>query len=146
MSVSGRWRGWYAYEGRAGHHPMDMALTQAGERLTGGGMDDVGAFTIRGHCGTDGGVTWLKRYSTHGVDYEGRCEGRFIRGGWRMGSGRGTFCLWPDGSGPAEEESEAKPQEEPARAGQSLPSSSSRARGRSLSAGQWPRGRKTRSS
>lgn len=100
MELNGRWRGWYAYGSGGAHHPMELALTIKGAELRGAGMDDIGTFTVLGTWADDGArVTWLKSYPTHSVDYAGAYDGRFIRGGWRLGSGAGTFCLWPDGSG-----------------------------------------------
>ena len=101
MDLSGRWRGWYAYGAGGMHHPMELVLTLKGSDLTGAGMDDIGTFTIAGTA-AGGRVNWLKSYATHGVDYEGSFDGRFIRGGWRLGPGSGVFCLWPDGSGEVE--------------------------------------------
>lgn len=116
MSLSGRWRGWYAYGAGGQHHPMELLLTQRGESVSGAGQDDIGNFSIQGTGAEDGAVRWLKRYPTHAVDYDGVSDGRFIRGAWRLEEGSGTFCLWRDGSGPALAEAEpaAKPQALPA--------------------------------
>ena len=101
MDLNGRWRGWYAYGAGGMHHPMELALGLKGTALTGAGMDDICTFTIAGTA-EGGRVSWLKSYPTHGVEYEGSFDGRFIRGGWRLGLGSGVFCLWPDGSGELE--------------------------------------------
>lgn len=111
MNIDGRWRGWYAYSDAGLHHPMELGLSQNGERVSGAGSDDIGTFTIKGLCAEDGALSWLKCYPTHGVDYEGRCQGRFIRGRWRLASATGTFCLWPDGSKPGAVE--VKSEQEP---------------------------------
>ena len=112
MNIDGRWRGWYAYAGNGLHHPMELRLSQKADRVTGAGSDDIGQFTVRGRCADDGNLSWLKSYLTHSVDYEGRCQGRFIRGAWRLAGATGTFCLWPDGSKPGAVEAKAqkKPQ------------------------------------
>ncbi|TPW19492.1 MAG: hypothetical protein FD126_2634 [Elusimicrobia bacterium] len=88
---------------------MELLLTQRGESLAGAGQDDIGNFTVKGTCGEGGAVSWLKRYPTHAVDYDGNSDGKFIRGAWRLPGGSGTFCLWRDGSEPARAEAEAKP-------------------------------------
>jgi hypothetical protein len=117
MSLSGRWRGGYAYGTGGQHHPMELLLTQRGASLSGAGQDDIGNFSVKGTGGEDGAVRWVKSYPTHAVDYDGQSNGEFIRGAWRLMTGSGTFCLWGDGSGPAlaEAKPEAKPQALPRR-------------------------------
>ena len=117
MSLSGRWRGWYAYGTGGPHHPMELLLTQRGESVSGAGQDDIGNFTVQGTGAEDGAVRWLKRYSTHAVDYDGHSDGKFIRGAWRLEGGAGTFCLWRDGgeSARAEAKPEAMVQSKPRR-------------------------------
>lgn len=103
---SGPWTGFYTYRNPQDRHRMDLALTFAHGRLTGGGTDDVGPFTIRG--GYDPGsleVTWVKAYATHTVDYRGWREGKGIWGRWTIGAfASGGFMIWPQGQGATEAE------------------------------------------
>lgn len=93
---------------------MELGLREAASSLSGGGMDDVGRFSIAGSR-TAARVTWIKRYATHAVDYSGDFDGHFIRGTWRLEDGfTGSFCLWPDGADAGvhavEEKSDARPE------------------------------------
>jgi hypothetical protein len=90
---------------------MELALSVRGQLLSGGGMDDVGTFSIHGSF--DEGTTnffWTKRYAAHSVYYKGAYDGKFLKGRWLLEGGQGTFCLWPDGAGEKGRMSKAKPE------------------------------------
>lgn len=98
----GRWRGWYVYAVPGPRHSMELALEVRGALHSGGGMDDVGTFTIHGSYDAAARICfWTKRYATHSVYYKGTFDGGFIRGVWKMPGDAGSFCLWPDASGSA---------------------------------------------
>lgn len=120
---SGAWRGYYT-QGRRQHGVCEFHLAfEADGRVAGEGVDDIGAYTIRGRHG-DGRVAFSKRYCKgsrtaagqlspenqgHAVEYRGAAartlaEGRpslsgGVRGSWAirhaLGDLDGAWHLWP---------------------------------------------------
>ena len=98
---SGEWEGFYAYEfgPNARRHMMSFTLTFKNGAVTGGGIDDVGAFTWRGHYDKEKLRCQLqKRYATSLVFYDGYVDENGIWGSWNIPLRiRGGFHLWPKG-------------------------------------------------
>jgi len=103
---SGPWSGFWIQSQVRGY--MRLRLQFYGDQLIGGGSDCAGWFEIRGHLNySEGVVRFAKRYSTYGVEYEGRWDGTMIAGLWTMrhpvlyGNSRyveehGDFEMWPE--------------------------------------------------
>lgn len=114
---SGTWRGYYSYEG-VNRSLCEFALEFVGDNaVTGGGVDDVGAYSITGHRFGDQ-VNFTKTYQRgsrndcgilnednegHSVQYRGAFCGRDLgagfRGTWTLRNtgtnSDGIFHLWP---------------------------------------------------
>lgn len=95
---SGRWTGYYVYDGDTARRPMSARIKFTGGTLFGEGTDEIGAFTFSGWYAEDtGDCAWVKRYvGAHDVDYRGARDGKGIWGTWRVGAFRGGFHLWPE--------------------------------------------------
>ncbi|GEM_PF-5271309 len=102
--TSGPWTGYYAYPD--GHRDrMELALSFRDRRLSGSGMDPIGAFVLEGAYDRETKtVWWLKIYpGSHEVYYKGARDGRGIRGQWRIPPFfGGNFRIWPCGQGEGE--------------------------------------------
>ncbi len=88
---------------------MELHLNFAGGSITGDGMDDVGAFLIKGsYDATLGECHWTKSYiGGHDVSYRGFREGKGIWGVWDIKVlDHGGFRVWPSRSGEGEALSE----------------------------------------
>lgn len=96
---SGDWEGFYLYRSGpdAERHPMRCRLNFADGKVTGGGSDDVGAFSWRGvYSTTEMHCRMLKQYATHVIFYDGRVDENGIFGTWSQGDFfSGGFHLWP---------------------------------------------------
>src|SRR2546423_1480143 len=104
--LSGPWSGFWIQSQVRGY--MRLRLQFYGSQVIGGGSDCAGWFEIRGIVTPkDGSVRLSKRYSTHGVEYSGRWDGRMIAGLWTMRQQvlygqaryveeRGDFEMWPE--------------------------------------------------
>ncbi len=96
---------------------MDLDLTFASGRMTGGGNDDVGRFVIRGsYAAASLECSWTKSYvGAHSVFYRGFREGKGIWGSWDIGPmNHGGFHIWPKLAGEGEEENTKAENEQPA--------------------------------
>lgn len=95
---SGRWTGFYIYNGDHAQHPMAARIKFTGGTLFGEGGDEIGAFTFSGWYSEEtGDCAWVKRYAgAHEVDYRGARDGKGIWGTWTIGAFRGGFHLWPE--------------------------------------------------
>lgn len=117
---SGRWHGYYTYAGR-NHNLCDFQLEfSASGQVAGAGIDDVGAYSIRGHVSGRNAeqLTFSKTYRLgsandagivsednegHSVHYSGRLVAGNLaagfRGSWRLDNdgtrNNGAFHLWP---------------------------------------------------
>jgi len=102
---SGPWSGFWIQSQVRGY--MKLRLQFYGDQLIGGGTDCAGWFEIRGKMQPDGTVNFGKRYSSHGVEYEGRWDGVMISGLWtmrqpalfsseRFTEEKGDFEMWPE--------------------------------------------------
>jgi hypothetical protein len=112
---SGPWTGFYNYSPKDKHR-MDLDLTFASGRMSGGGNDDVGRFKIQGHYdAVSMECSWTKSYvSAHSVFYRGFREGKGIWGTWEIAlDNHGGFHIWPKKAGEGEGETEANERTEP---------------------------------
>jgi hypothetical protein len=80
---------------------MGLRLNFTAGRVTGGGHDLIGPFRIRGaYSDFDGSVSFVKRYVSHPVDYQGKWDGQMIYGTWTIENwlfeDEGEFEIWPD--------------------------------------------------
>ncbi len=100
---SGGWTGFYI-ETRPGwglgEHRQDLNLDFNSGRITGGGIDDIGRFSIFGRYDDETGkCNWLKSYPGHSVSYTGfNDNGKFVWGTWETDDyrrDRGGFKIWP---------------------------------------------------
>ena len=96
---SGPWEGFYTYHmGPDAHrHHMHFTLSFDAGIVTGGGGDDVGGFSWRGHY-DKAALTcdMVKHYATHTVLYQGQVDENGIWGVWRIGDNfSGGFHIWP---------------------------------------------------
>ena len=98
MYPSGVWAGWWEQSGW-GRQPMtEFDLRFVDGRVTGGGRDVVGRFTVRGGCDDRGYVRLVKQYvGRHAVVYEGTHDGEgTILGRWSIPPAwTGPFALRP---------------------------------------------------
>ncbi len=98
MYPSGRWDGWWE-QVHYGRQPMaEFALDFASGKVTGGGVDLIGRFTVRGQYAANGDVCFVKQYvGKHTVYYEGRHDGEgTILGVWSIPPiSSGPFALRP---------------------------------------------------
>jgi hypothetical protein len=95
---------------------MDLDLTIASGKLSGGGNDDVGRFVIKGQYDSQSlECWWTKTYvSAHDVFYRGFREGKGIWGTWEITvHDRGGFHIWPKRAGESEAEDASAPKEKP---------------------------------
>ncbi|MSR40143.1 MAG: hypothetical protein EXS02_15070 [Planctomycetes bacterium] len=93
---SGPWTGFYQFEGS--EYPQQLMLRFVGGVITGGGMDNLGEFTIKGSYELDTReVRWTKNYQGgRSVVCRGFREGRGIWGTWSMPDvGHSGFHVWP---------------------------------------------------
>lgn len=96
---SGPWTGFYNYE-PGERHRMRLHLTFEQGVIHGDGVDDVGAFGIRGKYDSAAAEChWTKSYhGAHDVYYRGFREGKGIWGTWEISLlSRGGFHIWPQG-------------------------------------------------
>jgi hypothetical protein len=115
---SGPWTGFYNYSPQDKHR-MDLDLTFAAGKMSGGGNDDVGHFKIQGHYdATSLECSWTKSYvGAHDVFYRGFREGKGIWGTWEITvQARGGFHIWPKSVGEGEAETVAATEPIPGRA------------------------------
>jgi hypothetical protein len=100
--MSGPWRGWWRRGLQEGHEAL--SLTIAGGVLRGSGQDQEGTFALEGRVDADGNASLTKRYTLPLIvtpprlAYQGRWNGRVIRGTWvdeTTRQGKGPFLLWP---------------------------------------------------
>ena len=90
------WGGFYQ---QRGDRPTSQEMHFAGGRVTGGGRDPAGRFTLSGRYDTARGTAeWTKSYPSHLVRYRGFAEDGGLWGTWELASGRdgGGFQIWPD--------------------------------------------------
>jgi hypothetical protein len=104
--LSGPWSGFWIQSQVRGY--MRLRLSFSANQVIGGGSDCAGFFEMSGIIDPrDGTVRLTKRYPTHGVEYQGRWDGRMIAGLWRMRQPvlygqarfveeRGEFEMWPE--------------------------------------------------
>eukprot|EP01006_Ploeotia_vitrea_P012183 TRINITY_DN3238_c0_g1_i1.p1 TRINITY_DN3238_c0_g1~~TRINITY_DN3238_c0_g1_i1.p1 ORF type:complete len:277 (-),score=16.78 TRINITY_DN3238_c0_g1_i1:41-871(-) len=84
--------GFYTQWGTFQHTSMDISQSSTG-RITGGGTDSVGQFTVEGRISPTS-ITIVKRYPTHKVHYDGKTSNSSSYcGQWRVGKNTGTFVL-----------------------------------------------------
>lgn len=99
---SGEWEGFYtyAYGPGANRHPMTFFLDFNNKQVTGGGGDDVGAFSWNGAYDTKQLICQMtKNYTTHLVQYKGNVDESGIWGTWMISDWlRGGFHIWPKNS------------------------------------------------
>lgn len=111
---SGPWTGFYNYEPGERHHMRLHLLFEQGT-IRGDGVDDIGAFGIRGRYDAAAGEChWTKTYyGAHDVFYRGFREGKGIWGTWEISLlSRGGFHIWPQGEAGAAMAEEQKEQSE----------------------------------
>lgn len=98
---SGDWYGYYTYSNRTDRHAMELFIRFNKGLMTAHGADPVGEFTCRGTYDPDTrSCAWIKDYVAYeSVQYEGRREGRGIRGTWKLTGSQGGFVIWPVGQG-----------------------------------------------
>ena len=100
---SGPWTGYYQYpDGRRGG--MDLQLHFYQGLIRGGGLDEMGGFSVDGAYNEESHeADWVKSYpGGHQVAYRGFREGPVpgIWGTWQIpGNWSGGFHIWPLGSG-----------------------------------------------
>lgn len=99
MYPSGTWQGFWEQPGY-GRQPMERFELHFRDRaVSGGGVDVVGRFTVRGECdGRTGRVRLTKQYvGKHRVDYDGQPDGEGCIGGtWRIeDTWTGKFLMQP---------------------------------------------------
>ena len=93
------WGGFYQ---QRGDRPTSQDMHFRGGRLSGGGRDPAGRFTLSGAYDTARGTAaWTKRYPSHAVRYRGFAEDGSLWGTWELPCGRdgGGFRIWPDKRG-----------------------------------------------
>ena len=128
---SGPWVGFWVQRGM-GKQRMSLWLAFAEGRVTGGGRDVIGPFSLLGAYDLKSGVVrMLKQYDgAHRVAYEGanQGDGLWLWGLWTLGVDRGGFHLWPEGEEDptqrrtrAEREQPAGPQRRRLKPGELLP-------------------------
>jgi hypothetical protein len=95
---SGEWEGFYTYEQgiQAARHKMSFFLHFQNGKVTGGGSDDIAAFSWTGTYSTDTfHCKMKKRYPSHTVHYDGRADENGIYGTWTIrGFDKGGFHIW----------------------------------------------------
>jgi hypothetical protein len=89
---------------------MSCQLNFSDGKVSGGGSDDIGAFSWDGVYSTSGMFCrMIKKYATHVIFYDGRADESGIYGTWSQGAYfSGGFHLWPKGVGEQEEAVEEK--------------------------------------
>lgn len=96
---SGEWEGFYtyAYGPGAEQHAMSIFLNFQNNQVSGGGGDDVGAFSWRGAYDVKKLVCQMtKHYATHTVHYNGQVDESGIWGSWTISDWlKGGFHIWP---------------------------------------------------
>lgn len=96
---------------------MELHLAFQDQKVTGGGADQEGNFSIDGRFDAEGVVSFLKSYPRDFVAYSGRWDGAMIRGNWSFSNAgpddQGTFEIWPTGEDPHRLPAEAKAEEAP---------------------------------
>ena len=113
---SGPWVGFYTYSGAHDKHRMDLGLTFASGRISGGGNDDIGPFIIAGRFdAANGECHWTKTYvGAHDVFYCGFRENKSIWGTWEiLSDARGGFHIWPRAHRAGNEEAVSAEEEVP---------------------------------
>jgi len=96
--MSGAWmniKGWYEYNGKK-DEMIWKTFSVSGSKISGGGSDSVGTFTISGTA-SGGKLTFNKAYiGKHTVKYEGgiykdKASGKYYMGGkWFLDGASGT--------------------------------------------------------
>jgi hypothetical protein len=127
---SGPWTGFYNYSPQVKHR-MDLDLTFAAGKMTGGGNDDVGRFVIKGQYDAQSlECWWTKTYvGAHDVFYRGFREGKGIWGAWEITvHNHGGFHIWPKRLGEGETQAEAIEQKQPVEATVAEPAALPKAR------------------
>ena len=115
---SGPWTGFYNYSPKDKHR-MDLNLTFASGRMSGGGSDDVGQFKVHGQYDASTlECSWTKSYvGAHSVFYRGFREGKGIWGTWEITlANHGGFHIWPKRAGEGDTEAATAEKEQPAEA------------------------------
>ena len=89
---------------------MQCQLNFREGKVTGGGSDDIGAFSWQGVYSTSGMFCrMVKQYATHVIFYDGMADESGIYGTWSQGNYfTGGFHLWPKSGGNEEEAVEEK--------------------------------------
>lgn len=78
---------------------MRLSLSFVSGQVSGEGVDDTGPFNVTGSYFGEG-ASLVKRYSTHGIHYDGKWDGSMLYGPWnQVGStwNKGVFEMWPEG-------------------------------------------------
>ncbi len=105
---SGEWNGFFIQPGSRQRFVMEMFLEFCDARMSGGGDDIVGKFTISGRYDLETGrCSWAKQYvGQHCVDYGGVSREQGIVGGWTIQGAapgwQGPFFIWPRALGDLE--------------------------------------------
>lgn len=82
---SGEWEGFYCYNTNARQHKMSIDLSFKEGRVSGGGVDDIAAFTWQGSYDIQTyKVKMKKSYPTHSVFYRGDIDENGIWGIWEL--------------------------------------------------------------
>ncbi len=107
---SGDWEGFYKYPyDILPPGQMEFFLNFKAGVVTGGGSDEVGAFSWKGTYDTKALTCQLtKYYASHSVYYHGHVDENGIWGNWQINTfNKGGFHVWPKKGGTEEEEVEA---------------------------------------
>ena len=78
---------------------MSMKLSFEGNSVAGSGKDKYGEFSIEEGAVENGSITFVKRYRTHDVNYEGRVSSLTpfkATGTWKVGSVEGRWGIAED--------------------------------------------------
>ncbi|RHZ80862.1 hypothetical protein Glove_131g77 [Diversispora epigaea] len=103
QSLTGIWSGYYFNNLNNVNNQMVINLTSTAIRsrygdntISGSGSDNVEEFTIEGQQSRDGLVNFIKTYSTHSWDYDGKLSGMEIWGKWYNNGtpDSGVFLIW----------------------------------------------------
>ncbi|CAG8517392.1 9052_t:CDS:2 [Diversispora eburnea] len=103
QSLEGIWSGYYFNNLNNSNNQMVINLTATALRprfgdnlISGSGSDSVGEFTIEGRQTRHGLVNFIKHYSTHSWNYDGKLSGMEIWGKWYYSGipNDGVFIIW----------------------------------------------------
>lgn len=97
---SGNWEGFYCYSSDTHKHKMEIELHFKSGKITGTGVDDVGAFHWSGSYDlVSFKATMVKHYTSHTVNYIGTIDENGIWGIWEIKQSylsiSGGFHIWP---------------------------------------------------